>query len=134
MRLHGWFCYFISGHERLPIGVNFRTHGFRTTFDGHPDFQIVVNAGQQTCHNIFINLAERVRGGERFEHGKSYPGIIKRWDVLMHAARDGGDTLLRIILPDPEGKVLKGEMTGALKFQYMDLDDRAATTLAVPKG
>ena len=77
MREFGWFGHYIGGHETLPIGVNFHTHGFDQTFK-HPDVQIVVNCGMETCHNIFHGIADRIRAGERFEHGKTYDGIIKK--------------------------------------------------------
>lgn len=122
MREFGWYAHYVGGNDSLPIGVNYHTHGFGETF-GHPDLQIVVNCGIETCHSIFHNIADRIRAVEVFDHGKTYSGVIKNWDVLMHVALDNGCPVLRIILPDQIGKLLKDEMTGKIKFQYMDLGD-----------
>ena len=131
MKRYGWYVHYVAPgvacagcktantQEELgwPEGLaNHHTHGFFLSWKHH-DFQIVLDMDPRTAHGVFAELAERVEAGERYA-----PGIVTglvRWQdegrqakepmrARLVEANEEGRTVLRILLPDAEGR-LPGE-------------------------
>lgn len=87
---HGWVAHFVTDDDPTsPTGFNCHTHGFEQTFDC-PDVQIVLPLSPDIAHALLVNIAERLKCGDRFKVGKTYDKIIGSGDRVV----------LRMILPD----------------------------------
>lgn len=118
-----------EGHEHSGRGVpwpaylaNAHTHGLPESA-GHPDFQIVLAMDPRTISGLFAELAERIRK-ENAVYGEGVHTGLVRWSDPVRQLRDpmrcrmvlvneapasrGGAKVLRILLPDVEGR-LPGE-------------------------
>ena len=129
MQNHGWIIHFVAqGDESSPTGFNAHTHGLQQNYD-HADFQVVIPLPQQVVHTIMITLADRVKAAERFQAGQTVADVIEGGGrltgqellVKLVDATEGGRPVLRVILPDPNGKLDLGEINAQYARQYADL-------------
>lgn len=95
----GFYMHFVSGEHF----INAHTHGFDRSW-GHLDFQLIFPVSQKVVGSIFWSFADRVKAGERFEAGTSVDEIIEDFPVRLSSAKEGGRDVLRVILPDKNGK------------------------------
>ena len=120
MRTLGYYVHFVFPTESddWPDGfIDMHTHGLDMMAD-HPNFQIVLAVNQNTLKGIIDDLVQRVFAGERFTPGR-YDNVIKNLDVeLVEAVDDDGESLLRVILPDPEGNLSKDDIQEPYRVQY----------------
>lgn len=94
----------VHGVHDYPDGfANYHTHGIAETV-GHPDFQIVMPLPFDVSMSIFWTLFRRVKDGERFAAGQSADRVIKGYQVRFLEAREDGRDVLRLLLPDKNGK------------------------------
>jgi hypothetical protein len=116
---HGWFAHIVPDDNALPYKFNAHTHGMAEN-KGHPDFQIVLPLDHETTMGIFWRLAERIDDGERFDTriGEPVDRVIQMIPVAMARATEGDREVLRVILPDPQGKVLVREIDPQFLLQY----------------
>jgi hypothetical protein len=117
MKRHGWICHFVTDDESSPTGLNLHTHGLQENYQ-HPDFQIVVLLPEKVGHSILIALADRVKAGEKFQDRQKVDEIIQRFPVKLIDAVECGRPVLRVILPDPRGKLDLGEIGDPYARQY----------------
>ena len=128
MLKHGWIAELVADDSDSPTGFNLHTHGLRENYS-HPDFQIVVPLPDKVGHALLVTLAERVKAGERFEAGQKVADVIEGGGrlegqellVKMVEATECGRPVLRVILPDPRGKLELGEINEQYAKQYADL-------------
>jgi hypothetical protein len=116
-----WYCHAILDAEDSPTGFDCHSHGLREHFD-HPDFQLVVPLPPEMAHAIMINLADAVKAGRTFKPGEVAGGVIQGFDVGFVAATECGREVLRAIIPDPEGRLARGEIGGGYEVQYEGTD------------
>lgn len=121
MRKHGWIAEVVADDFDSPTGFNLHTHGLQENYD-HPDFQIVVPLPDKVGHTLMITLADRVKAGERFHAGQKVDGVIEGAGGLVKLidATECGRPVLRVILPDPRGKLDLGEINDQYARQYDD--------------
>lgn len=95
-----------AGSAPWPRGfADYHTHGFQETWS-HPDLQLVITIGEGVAHGIFWAFARRVEAGERFEDGQDVEDVIGGGlRVRMRQRIQNGRLVLRVLLPDPEGKL-----------------------------
>ena len=121
MKKHGWYAHYIIDEKEHPkFGItfaNFHTHGVQESF-GHPDFQIVIPLPLATAHAIITKLVDHVKNGGKFPDGEVVYEIVKNYPVKMFAVSESGRNVLRIILPDDDGKVENKVMSKPFKYQY----------------
>jgi hypothetical protein len=98
-----------------PTGFNGHTVGLRDNF-GHPDFQLVARMSPGMAAEILINLAEAVVAGRRFAAGDLAGGMNANFVVGFAKATEG--EVLRVIVPDKEGRTARGEIDEAFAVQY----------------
>lgn len=111
---HGFYAHLV------PVGggfVNAHTHLVAEAFD-HDDFQIVLSIPPQTISGIFHDFVDRVKAGEQFKDGDEVTGIIINGPVKLINAVENFRHVLRVILPDPEGKLDASEMREPFVEQY----------------
>ncbi|MFE8701051.1 DUF4262 domain-containing protein [Cytobacillus sp. FJAT-54145] len=98
---YGW----IAHHEDSPDGktANHHTHGLAENFD-HDDFQLVLDVDPRIPQEIFSRLVDLVAEGTVFQEGKRYARVITGFEVEMKRVEEDERELLRVILPDPNGK------------------------------
>jgi hypothetical protein len=118
IREYGWFVHFIVQDAETPTGFDAHTHGLRETC-GHLDFQIVIPLPEKVAHGILINLADRVKAGEKFVAEQTVADVLAN-DLLVKLieATEGGRQVLRVILPDKKGKVEFAEISEPYVKQY----------------
>ena len=116
---HGWYSHLVADEPRpnLPTGFNAHTHGLPDKYD-HPDFELVISIPQQVVGSIFWSLTKRIAGGERFEPGQEVSEVIQKFNIKLIPAFRDDEEVLRIILPNAEGKLNENELHGNFAMQY----------------
>lgn len=115
---YGWYAHLVFDDDGSPTGFNCHTHGLAETC-GHPDFQIVLPLPTEIAHGVLIALAEGVvKDGRRFAAGTPAVGIIRGFPVGFAEASECGRPVLRVILPDPDGRLARGEIGAEYAIQY----------------
>lgn len=104
---HKWMCHYVMP-EKGEEYINLHTHGLLENFN-HRDFQIVIPVDQGTGHSILSDLVERVKRGERIQVDKKYSDVIQDFDVYFSLQKEMDRYVLRMILPDPNGKFPEDE-------------------------
>ncbi len=131
MKKYGWYAHYVPGDTTSPTEFNAHTHGFMDTWK-HPDVQIVVPMPQEVAHGVFWAVVEQIKEGKKFEPGTEYAGILEGYKVRFAWAREGSETqfkpgsqiqmvgrpVLRIILPDKEGRTARETMAEPYLIQW----------------
>ena len=131
MKKYGWYAHYVPGDTTSPTEFNAHTHGFMDTWK-HPDVQIVAPMPQGTAHGIFWAVVNQLKEGKRFEPGTEYAEILEGYTVRFAWAREGSEThfkpgsaihivgrpVLRIILPDKEGRTDRSTMEEPYRIQW----------------
>lgn len=81
---YGWYVHFVQD-PRCPANTNAHTHHVMESFK-HKDFQICL------------------KKGVKYEPGKKYDNIIEKFKVEFIEVTEGGRSVLRILIPDENGK------------------------------
>jgi hypothetical protein len=109
---YGWYVHYVFSEKM----VNVHTHGLEKYH--HLDFQVVLPLQQNTVHGILTTLVSRVKRGESFRHNQFVEEVISNFPVKLVKAYDADRLLLRVIFPDPHGKLEQSEMDGSYSQQY----------------
>ncbi len=115
----GWYAHYVEPDK--PKGVaNFHTHGFVENAK-HPDFQIVLHVPVRLGHMLFNILWHMIKGGMTFKDGDVSDKFLHGYDVKFVNAKDGQRDVLRIIMPDEQGRLERDDFEGEdFKLQYAD--------------
>jgi hypothetical protein len=125
LKRYGWLAHIVTDDPTSPTGFNWHPHGLQERYD-HRDFQIVCPLPPKVAHQIGTTLADRVKAGETFGSGQKLAQIVKgEMLVKLIAATECGRPVLRVILPDPRGKLDLGEIDEQFARQYEDLGTEA---------
>lgn len=111
MLLYGWITHYVIDDN------NAHTHGLLENFS-HLDIQCVIRLQPEIMHSVFCCIIERVKNGETFKPDILYDRIVKDYKVKFIYATEIGRSVLRLILPDPEGKLDIQEINEQFKIQY----------------
>lgn len=126
LRKHGFYVHLVAaGDDTSPTGFNAHTHGLAEGHQ-HPDFQIIIPLAEAVALELFHNLADRVKGGERFASGQLVSEIISSAGGLVKLidATEGDRPVLRVVLPDRHGNLGLGAIGGdggGFDLQYQDV-------------
>ena len=93
---------------------NIHTHGLVESYD-HPELQICLGLPQKTAASIFHDIVNRIKVGERFEHGQVDDELLVELSIRFVEVNP---ELIRLIMPDKDGKYLESEVSGVYKNQY----------------
>jgi hypothetical protein len=116
IRLFGFYAHYVVADD---ASVNIHTHGCIESWQ-HPDLQIVLPIGV-AADVIFNALIDRVKAGERFAPGERADLVLTETlsiVVAFIAAAEGQRFVLRVILPDRQGRLDKGVMEAEYARQY----------------
>ena len=124
MEKHGWYvdCVFDSEDCKCEsgTGADVHTHGLPESF-GHPDLQCVLPINGKLIHSVFITIVNKIKEGKKFESGKCYSGLIKGFKLRFVESVECSRKVLRVILPDKNGKLHKNLMEEDFRVQYNGL-------------
>ena len=74
----------------------------------HKNFQVVLDVGDEIACYIINSLCERVRDGQTqgasMGSGDIITGIYSQYPLKLAQAWEGGRQVLRVLLPDDEGR------------------------------
>ena len=117
---YGWYSHFVVGGDEGQQWANYHTHGLPEHY-GHLDFQFVLPIDGGTLHALATKLVDRVKKGERFVAGMHVSGLMAKYEVLLIQTTESGRSVLRVILPDKDGKLDRATLTGIFGAQFEDL-------------
>ena len=86
----------------LPNLCNAHTHGMEKY--NHPDFQVVLRYEASHIGYILNTFGEMVRSGREFHAGEMVHDIYEDCPVRLDEYEETGRTVLRIIIPDMNGR------------------------------
>lgn len=89
-------------YDFLPCFFNAKTLGLNKY--GHKEFQMVLEIDHKMVMYILNSLGVRVQAGEKFQNGDSVAEILQGYDIRLQEFFDGEETVLRVLLPDPNGR------------------------------
>ena len=102
IKKYGWYAHLVTD-PMCPANTNIHTHHVMESF-GHKDFQICLNIQPNTLHMILADAIDQVKEGIKFEPGKKYDKIIANYKVEFIEATEMGRPVLRLLIPDENGK------------------------------
>jgi len=101
---HGWFMHYVFEHHGELNGLaNIHTHGLKENFN-HPDIQVVLPLPPEVIHGVFSGIVEDVKNGRAFKPDVATKEVLQGYDVYFKEYTENGRKVLRLILPDPQGK------------------------------
>ena len=112
----GWIIHYV-----LNEGISdFHTHGLEENFN-HIDLQIYFPSAPKTAQGILNVVVDRIKAGEKFESGNEYEDLLIGYKVLFRCAKESDRTVLRLILPNVDGKydsapVYKAQFDGLVEL------------------
>lgn len=117
----GFYVHLVPSSEHKNGLINAHTHGLKET-QGHPDLQVVAPIQPGLVMQVIHAAANRIKDGRTYKDGVVAEGILRGMVVKFLKVRECDRDVLRIILPDPKGRVEKEEMEEAWAMQYQDPD------------
>jgi hypothetical protein len=110
LKKHGWIIYYVVETEEKELNglVNIHTYGLLENFN-HLDLQIVIPVPPEFARKIFFELVERIKEGTKFTSGERNSTILRNLDVMFIEVESDGRRFLRLLLPDPNGKLPQDE-------------------------
>lgn len=100
----GWVAHFKYGtpEEQLNGLADVHTHGLSSSF-GHKDLQVVLPLEPKLIYSIFSNIVSDIKEGAIYRSNIRNPKVLNGYDVVLKEFDDNDRTVLRVILPDPNG-------------------------------
>ena len=114
----GWFYEYESLEG--PI-ANIRTRGLAENLH-HMDLQIVLKLEEELVELLLKSVIENIKGGYTYYEGIS-KNVIEDIEVEFKKFKDDGQDVLRMVLPDEEGRFPSDESCAEpYKQQYIQLE------------
>lgn len=128
MDKYGFYIHFVPDALDNPSLMNIHTHGVVESF-AHPDLQIVIGLPQRVALTLMHTMVDWIKEGNKVEIGKEYDFVLQGMNVLFIEVKEQKRTVLRMILPDKQGKLKETEIAEPYKQQYYakDLPDDTTT-------
>jgi hypothetical protein len=101
-------------------GISIHTHGMLENY-GHLDLEIKLPIPQEVACGVLNGMAESVKDGESFEDKLISDKVLVGYDVQLVRVNDGTRDLIRVIIPDKNGK-FPGD-AGCMEGYSNQLDD-----------
>lgn len=122
MKAEGWIIEVISDTKdskcATGTGRDAHTHGIEEKF-GHMDLQCVLPINADLVGDIFHRIVKMIKEGTKFESGKCYGDIVNnKYKIRFLTAMEGDREVLRIIIPDKNGKLHKELMEEKFRVQF----------------
>lgn len=119
---YGFYVHNVFPSSDDEILWNHHTHGLKECFN-HTDLEIVLPIHPQMAGGIFHGMVNLIKKGESFENKIMSDKVIQNYNVQLFRVNDGTRDLIRIILPDENGKFPSDKgCADVYKNQLDDLD------------
>lgn len=118
---YGWFVHYVFDDKMCPSNINIHTHHVFESF-GHKDIQVCLNLRPELIHQIIANVIEGIKQGIKYEPGRKYAGIIDNFKLEFIDAVENGRPILRLLIPDENGKYEGVYATQLTKLNNADID------------
>lgn len=122
---YGFFMHYVTDHDpQSPSGFNCHTHGLDLI--GGFDLQITIPLKPEIASSIFHDLAARTKSGRKFSDGEILDDVLSGgYKCRLVLAEECERPVLRIILPDPKGRIMPNDMDKKYRdAQYKDISSR----------
>lgn len=120
---YGFFSHLVMDDLTVgPSQTNYHTHGIPLSQDHH-DIQIIVALPPDIFNNIIHSVFNYIKKGNKIETNKKYDGFIHNFTVEFTWAIENDRDVLRMILPDPEGRTSREEISFPYTYQWMHTYD-----------
>lgn len=119
---NGFYVHLVGQDDTSPTNFQAHTHGL-DQFDDHLDFQIIIPLPPEIVHGVLTVLGERVKQGERFAAGELVEKVLQGGvKVKLVEATEDNRKVLRVVIPDPRGRVEPNEINEQYGVQYADIE------------
>lgn len=109
MNMYGFFTHAVMPCEHHPDAVyNVHTHGLEKS-NNHKDLQIVLPVDPRSAHKIIWIVVHLIEDGFKCIPGKRTSEVFEGADVEFMLAEETGRQVIRILLPDENGKLPSDE-------------------------
>lgn len=81
---------------------NAHTHGMNRYH--HPEFQVVLNYGEEHVMYLLNTMGLKVQAGEKFKDGDVIADLYEDCTVRLIDAVENGEHVLRLVIPDQENR------------------------------
>ena len=116
LQKHGFYIHLVEAEPNSCFKINAHTHGLEQ-YD-HLDFQIVLGLPERTIQNIFKDLVDLVKSGQKLHHGQKLENIIRNFPIKLISAKESNRDVLRVVFPDTSGNIDEENMSNEYVWQY----------------
>lgn len=115
---YGFYIHYVFSTKTTEM-ANIHTHGLADN-KNHMDFQIVLPITKELASSLIWEFVHNINLGKKYETGL-IDGIIANYPVKLITATESGRLVLRIILPDPNGKFPEDEGCDPIYARQADI-------------
>lgn len=95
------------------------THGLKENFN-HTDLEIVLPIDPQLAGSLLHGMVEQIKKGESFENILISDKVIENFDVQLVETMEGDRKVIRVVLPDANGKFPKDKDCAEIYKNQLD--------------
>ena len=103
LKKYGFVIHSVFPGSEEDVMWSHHTHGIKESFN-HMDLEIVLPVDPSLAGSILHGMVDLIKEGESFENKLTSDKVISNFDVQLVKVNDGDRDLIRIILPDENGK------------------------------
>lgn len=103
---YGWYIHYVFDDNACPNSTNIHTHGLPDKYN-HKDLQICFPVGFELAGGILHAAVNLIAEGVVFQEEVFYEKILNNYTVKFIAAIECRRPVMRMILPDSNGKLAK---------------------------
>lgn len=103
MEEYGFIIHSVFPTDENDASYSHHTHGLKENFN-HMDLEIALPLPQQLAGQIIHSMVDQIKEGASFEDKLTSDKVIMNYDVHLVRVNEDGREVLRVILPDPEGR------------------------------
>lgn len=108
---HGWIAHLVLPDDETGM-ANYHTHGLAM------DLQIVLPICPDLAKNLLQAAVDLLKSGTELLHGVDYSRIVDGYSVRFVRAIESGRPVLRMIIPNSDGKLDRDQMAGLFATQW----------------
>lgn len=130
MNMYGFLTHAVMPCEHCPDAVyNLHTHGLEES-NNHKDLQIVLPVDPKIAHQIIWIIVHLIENGFKCIPGKRSSEVFDGMDVEFMLAEETGRQVIRVLLPDKNGKLPSDEDCDPVYREQIFIDTSGNTKKA----